>query len=409
MNILLLGASGFIGNAIFNSLSSEHKVTAGGRRKLDGMKFWKYADFSVRTDWDEILQGIDLVINAVGIVEGDFRRIQTETPLELYESCIRKKIRIIHISAIGAEKEKPVSEFLSTKKETDSFLLNYENARIIYPGIVLGKNGKSSQFFAEVASLPAVPVLSDEKMPFIHISQLVILVEEVIKNFIEYPKQIFALSEPEEIQEIYNAMRGRKALFFKIPSFLMNVFFFLFPSARIGIFQKDLFKIMQTVNADDYIKKDNINLAEEDGKIKPSGTVVFPSVSGQLQSSEITASDSLSYAVSLLSVSFIWIWSAVSSLVSWDVSYQLMKETGAGHDLSAASIWAGSIADLVMGYLVFIKKYRKRILLLQILLVLTYTAILTVFASHHWFHPFGTVAKNIPLLALSLHLYLRVR
>ncbi|HMZ60285.1 MAG TPA: DoxX-like family protein, partial [Leptospiraceae bacterium] len=78
-------------------------------------------------------------------------------------------------------------------------------------------------------------------------------------------------------------------------------------------------------------------------------------------------------------------------------------------DLSAASIWAGSIADLVMGYLVFIKKYRKRILLLQILLVLTYTAILTVFASHHWFHPFGTVAKNIPLLALSLHLYLRVR
>lgn len=408
MNILLLGASGFIGNALFNSLSPEHKVTAGGRRKIDGMKFWKYIDFSEENDWDTILQDTDLVINAVGIVEGDFRKIQTETPQSLYSACIKKNIQIIHISAIGAEREKPVSEFLATKKETDKFLLNYENARIIYPGVVLGKNGKSSQFFAEISSMPAVPLVGETRMPFIHISQLVHLVNAVIKKFTEFPKQIFAFSEPEDIRQIYNAMKGRKAVFIKLPLFLMKVFFFVFPSAKVGIFQKDLFRIMQTVSIDDYIDE-AISSVREDSDIKPAGTILFSRVSSILKSSDIDPSDSISFAVSLLSVSFIWVWSAVSSLVSWDISYALMKETGAGHELSVISIWAGSFADIFMGYFVFLERYRKKIMLLQILLVLTYTAIITVFAPHHWFHPFGVVAKNIPLLALSLHLYLRAK
>ena len=92
------------------------------------------------------------------------------------------------------------------------------------------------------------------------------------------------------------------------------------------------------------------------------------------------------------------VWSALSSVISWDQSYSIMKEVGANHELSVFSIYLGTFVDLFLGIAVFSKKYRSYVLLLQIFIVVVYTIILTIFALHYWLHPFGVVGKNIPLL-----------
>ncbi len=386
MNILILGATGFIGNAIFLSLVNKHNVTIAGRRPLEGYDRWKKIDFSRDNDWDNLLEDIDLVINAIGIIEGDFEQIQKIAPLKLYANCIKKEIKIIHISAIGAEKDNPITDFLSTKKETDNYLLKYDKAKIVYPGVVIGRKGKSTQFLAEISNLPFIPLLSEKTISFIHIEQLTGLIQKIVYDFDDYPSQVFAVSKPEPIRDVFSALKGGNARFVKIPKLLFQIFFLLFPNASIGIFNKATYKMFQSGSVSDY-------------------TPLFPEVSKKINPNNITRGDTLPQLFALLAISFIWLCSGICSLVSWDESYDLINEIGANHQLSVLFIWLGSIVDIFLGIAIFSKRHRKNIIKLQILTMLIYMIILSISAPHYWLHPFGALSKNIPLLALSYFLY----
>lgn len=386
MNILILGATGFIGNSIFLSLVNEYNVTIGSRTPIDGYDQWIKVDLNRSNNWDSILENTDLVINAIGIIEGDFDQIQTIAPLELYKVCIKKKCKIIHISAIGAEKTSPPTLFLKTKKITDNYLLQYENAKVIYPGIVIGKNGKSTQFFTEIAQLPLIPLFSNNKIPFIHIDQLTQLIKHSVENFKQMDKQQFAVAEAESLKEILTALKGAKANFIVLPNFITNTIFTLFPFINIGLFNKDTFSLYKSIKASDY-------------------TPLFGKVSKQVKPNHIQKSNTLTILFALLAISFIWIWSGISSLVTWNESMGFMQEIGANKFYSVLFIYLGSITDILLGIAVLSKKYRKETIILQVITMLLYMLILTVAAPHYWLHPFGVISKNIPLIALSYYLY----
>jgi nucleoside-diphosphate-sugar epimerase len=386
MNILILGATGFIGNNIFLSLVTKYKVTIASRYRIESYQNWKKVDFLKNNDWDNLLDGIDLVINAIGIIKGNFERVQTETPIDLYKICISREIKIIHISAIGAEEEHPLTNFLKTKKATDDFLLKYNQSKIIYPGIVIGKNGKSTQFFTEIAQLPIIPLISEKPISFIHINQLTKLIQKIIVDFSAYPKQIFAVSKPEPLKDVFSALKGRKGKFIIIPKVILHLIFLIFPKASIGIFDKSTFKMFLNTSVKNY-------------------TPMFPKVSKSIDSNNIISGNSLFQIAILLILSFIWIWSGISSLISWDRSYSLMSEIGANHLFSVLFIWLGSIVDIFLGLAIFSKKYRKRTTILQIITMLAYMLILSIGAPNYWLHPFGVLTKNIPLIALSYYFY----
>ncbi len=385
MNILILGATGFIGEAIFHSLVSDYRVSIASRRPIEGFERWKKIDFFQKNDWNDLLRGIDLVINAIGIIEGDFDRVQTKSPMELYQVCYEKNIKIVHISALGAEKKNPSTTFLRTKKITDDYLIKRGNSKVIYPAMVLGRGGRSTQFFVEMARLPIIPVLNSQPMPFIHIRQLTKLIQQVILDFDAYPAQIFALAEPEPIQSVLHAIRGKKGRFITVPQFFFQAIFTCFPKASLGIFNRDTYKLYNESTVDEY-------------------PILFPKASQLIESKNCISSDEFPQFFALMAVSFIWIWSGISSLISWDESLEIMNEIGANNQFAILFIWLGSLVDIVLGIAVFAKKYRKKIILIQLLVMGIYMLILTVFAPHYWLHPFGVLSKNIPLIALSYYL-----
>jgi len=388
MNILILGATGFIGKNILLSLSHDHRIIAASRKNTADFPLWRKVDFTGKNNWDEILEGVEMVINAIGIIEGDFQKIQTDAPLQLLNACEQKNIRLLNISAIGAEKEKPLTEFLQTKKSADEKILAYKNGKVVYAGIVLGSEGKSSQMFASLAKLPFIPLPSDNLLSFTHISQLCGLIKDITERFNDFPKQIFAVAEPEKLSAILSAMKGRKVRCMKIPVGLVSFLFAIFPKASIGIFNKNSFLLFRKLNSADY---------------KP----MFSKASELIEAGSIKGENIFAPILALLSIVFIWIWSGVSSLVNSEESFRLMHEIGANEIISALAIYAGSAADIILGIGVIGKKYRKQILLLQMMLVLVYTIILSVFAPHYWLHPFGILSKNIPLLALSYFLFVK--
>lgn len=385
MKIFILGATGFIGNAVFHALVSEHDVTIGSRTPIDGYDKWRHVDFSRENNWEEIVGDVDILINAIGVIEGDYEQIQTKSPLNIFDVCIKNGIKIINISAVGAEKKDPLIPFLKTKKIADNFLLSYKFSRIIYPGIVLGKNSQSTRFFAEIAQFPIIPLLDCKAPPTIHISQLTALIKNVVQKFDSYPSQIFAISNPESLERILTTIRGKKAVFLKVPFSFFKILFWVFPKASIGIFNKNMMQMLSFISAEDY-------------------TPICEEASLKINSYDLRKSNYLPMIFALWSISFIWIWSGISSLMSWDLSYGFMQEIGANNRYSTLFIFLGSIADIILGFAVFWKGKRKEVLVVQLFFILIYTAILSILAPHYWLHPFGLLSKNIPLIALSFYL-----
>jgi len=385
MNILILGATGFIGNGVFLSLVSTHNVTIASRKPIDGYSKWKKVDFLQDNNWDDLLKNIDMVINCIGIIEGDFKKVQSLSPINLYKTCVKKNVKIIHVSAIGAEVENPISEFLKSKKMTDDYLIKNNNATVIYPGIVLGNNGKSVQFFAEIASLPILPLMKMDNLPFVHINQLTVLINDIVMDFSNYSKQIFAFGKIESLKNILESIKGNSIKTIAVPNFVFKFLFLIFPKLSIGIFNKTTFDL----SAQDLVANH-----------KP----IFKEVSKSIQVNSIQKSNAIFNFIVLIGVSFIWIWSGISSLISWGISMDLMKDLTTNHQIGKAAIYLGSIIDIILGITLFYKKRRKPTLIVQLVMIFGYTILLSLFSPYLWLHPFGVLTKNVALILLSFYL-----
>jgi uncharacterized protein YbjT (DUF2867 family) len=383
MKILICGGTGFIGQAFAHTLSGKHRVFIGSRNKPEICEDWRKIDFSTVNDWENVLKDIDLLINAVGIVEGDFAQVQTKTPTEMFAECRKKGIKIIHISAVGAERENLAVPFLASKKTADDFLLADSDAKIIYPGIVIGRGGLSTCFFAEIAQLPLIPLLGgDSCPPFIHISALCRVLETTIENFELSPQKIFAVADAEKMSTIFTAIKGKKARFIAVPTFLIRFIFSLLPNFSFGIFNKQMFTMLTAIRAEDYPSTGD----KTSEKIRPE---------------VLKASHYFFQTAALAAIFTVWFWSGVSSLYSYQQSEAMMREIGASGWLIDFFIIAGSAADILLAFGLFTKKIRIPVLYLQIAFISVYTLIITLLAPVYWLHPFGVIIKNIPLLVLS--------
>ncbi|MBB4214233.1 uncharacterized protein YbjT (DUF2867 family) [Rhizobium sp. BK212] len=181
MNILILGATGFIGSVVAARLVADgHAVTGLGRNparaRLKQSKVdWRRADLSRMTkpaDWNDILKDQHAVINCAGALQDglsdDLSATQAEAMLALYSAAkASSRPLIVQISArtAGAAGDLP---FLATKRRADEALaasgLPYF---ILRPALVLGRNAHGGS--ALLRALAAFPLV----LPLVHAESLV--------------------------------------------------------------------------------------------------------------------------------------------------------------------------------------------------------------------------------------------
>ncbi len=104
MRVLVVGAGGFIGRHIaIEAARAGHEIIACGRNpaRLRLMfPAWKVAacDFArdCLEDWRQRLQGVDAVVNAAGIFQGDgansLEAVHVTGPRALFEACAELRI-----------------------------------------------------------------------------------------------------------------------------------------------------------------------------------------------------------------------------------------------------------------------------------------------------------------------------
>lgn len=183
MNILLTGASGFIGGHLLQALQAAgHQVKPISRKH--GVNF---NTMLTPEAWLPHLQDVDVVINSVGIIAETagqtFENLHYRAPAALFQASAQSKVkRVIQISALGAD-EQGFAPYQLSKKAADDVLRGLPlDWFILRPSLVYGQGGKSSAMFKLMSSLPIIPLLGDGKQRIqpVHISDVVATVLQTL-------------------------------------------------------------------------------------------------------------------------------------------------------------------------------------------------------------------------------------
>jgi uncharacterized protein YbjT (DUF2867 family) len=181
MNVLLTGASGFIGSHLARALRAAEYVVIEAHRGVDGGTAAVRADFTrdltVR-DWLPKLVGIDAIINAVGIVREHgaqtFESIHKRAPQALFTACVAAGVRrIVQISALGADRG--MTRYFLSKRAADDYLATLPlEWTIVRPALVFGPGASSARLLTRLAQLPLVPLpgRGEQRVQPLHIDDL---------------------------------------------------------------------------------------------------------------------------------------------------------------------------------------------------------------------------------------------
>jgi hypothetical protein len=100
-------------------------------------------------------------------------------------------------------------------------------------------------------------------------------------------------------------------------------------------------------------------------------------------------------------IAIVWLTAGVVSagLYPLEQSRALLAQVGLA-GLPATLALSGAVAlDTALGIATLALRRRHWLWNAQLLLILAYTGIITVFLPEQWLHPFGPVVKNLPMLA----------
>lgn len=162
MNILLTGATGFLGCHIHTALLRAGHTVVPVARSL-GHDFNR---LQTPADWAGLLGGVHAVINAVGII-GETRNqrfdvLHTRAPQALFAAAQAAGIgRVVQISAQGADETAFSAYHLSKRAADDVVRALPQPGWVLRPGLVFGPGGGSQSLFIRLARLPRIPVLGD--------------------------------------------------------------------------------------------------------------------------------------------------------------------------------------------------------------------------------------------------------
>lgn len=161
--VLVLGGFGFIGKHIVQQLEMLGvNVIVGTRgvrgQRQPGSRTIRLHEIKRLDQWYENLQGVDIVINSVGILrqrhQESYQQVHNISVGLLAQACEKKSLRMVHISALGLNN--PVrSRFLSSKLKGENAIQKTDaDWHIVRPSLINGTGGYGSKWFQRVANWP---------------------------------------------------------------------------------------------------------------------------------------------------------------------------------------------------------------------------------------------------------------
>ncbi|WP_175922607.1 SDR family oxidoreductase [Burkholderia latens] len=413
MNILVCGANGFIGRAL------SERLEAGGHRVLRGVRHAAgpddvAIDFANDVDpdaWLARLEGIDVVINAVGILsdrrDATLDAVHRAAPCALFAACCRAGVRrVIQISALGVERGD--TPYFASKLAADTFLqtlpLDY---RIVRPALVYGASGASARLFRMLASLPvhALPAGGRQRLRPVHVDDLAELVARLVDSPAAGGPVIDAVGSDEvEYREMLGAYRAAlgfpPALRIALPGSLVGAAAVLLGMLPGAMLTRDTWTMLRGGNTGDPAALEAVL-----GR-PPRGLRHFIGAGADAVALRHDALAMWRRPLLRGALAIVWIWTAIVSAFihpQRDSLAMLARAHLTGLPALVA-LYAACALDFAFG-VATVAAPSRRLWAAQGVLIVAYSAVIAVTMPGLLAEPFGPVLKNLPILAILLILF----
>lgn len=189
--VLVLGGAGFIGRHAVAALcqrrcrivvASRHPLRIDRRLPPGAVRCprrtARFEELQEPGDWAPLLEGIDVVVNCVGILRQRGRetydRVQHRAPAALALACANKHVRLVHVSALGLH-DGAGSRFLRSKLAGERAVRAAGGDwHIVRPSLLDGSGGFGARWLRLVARLPvhAHPADATGRIAAMHVEDL---------------------------------------------------------------------------------------------------------------------------------------------------------------------------------------------------------------------------------------------
>lgn len=419
MRVLVIGASGFVGQAVVRGLTAAGMTVLPAGRSPDRLRRLFPAlppvscDFATDTeaDWQTRLRGVEAVVNLAGLIRdggGGFKRVHADGPQALFRACRAVGVtRVVQVSALGAD-EAAVTQYHVSKRAADDALAQDSGTLdwiILRPSLILGPGGASHDLFAALAALPLPPRLGPGtwQVQPIGIADFV----ATVHNALQHPGRLACrlnIVGPEAmttdaLTATYRSWLGLPPVpSLPIPQAALRLAGTLGDRLALGALTSESLTMLAAGNT-----------APVEPLVETLG--VRPrALAEALAETPATAADRWRarlrfFPVPLrLSLAFVWLWTAFVSAGVYPLagSLQLIAPLGLPPWAGLTLILGGAGLDLILGVLLLIGWRIPWVGAAQLLLMAGYTGLVTLFLPDLWLHPLGPISKNLPVAAATL-------
>jgi hypothetical protein len=108
-----------------------------------------------------------------------------------------------------------------------------------------------------------------------------------------------------------------------------------------------------------------------------------------------------------LSIAAVWLIAGIVSMGVYPVeeSYAMLARVGITGTFAPLALYGAAALDIAFGLGTLFLRNRRLLWIAQATLICMYTLTITVYLPEFWLHPFGPLAKNLPILAVIWLLY----
>ena len=407
LRILVIGASGFIGGTIARKLTGEgHDIVRCGRGELVRCDFTR----DTAADWLKRLDGIDAVINAAGIIRGDFETVHARGPSILFDACLTASIpTVIQISGLGMDSVP--TRFLDTKARADDHLCHLAAGRtdlnwiVLRPSLVIGRGGQSTDLFAALAALPVPLGIGNgtARLQPIHVDDLARAVATLLRRVPQGPMRLDAVG-PEvlttgELTALFRSWLELKPIKpLPVPFSLLRLMGYLGDRCRLGSLTHESVAILQAGNTADITP-----FAQALGRTPGSIRAALRKTPA-LTADRVAARLFWLRAPLRLGLAAVWIVTATVSAFLYPLAgnQAMLSRLGLSGAWSYLAIYSGAALDSILGLLLLLRIRPVATGLAQMAVMLGYTVLATIALPSLWVQPFGPLLKNLPILLATL-------
>ena len=410
MRILVLGSSGLIGTAVAGYLErAGHSVFLTSRRAVgDGAT--RIVDFARPEEaaFRRALEGMDVIVNCIGIFRqaGDqtFDAIHVKGPALLFGLAQASGVQgIVHLSALGADPDSPIAYF-SSKGLADAQLLSLPlRAWVVRPSLVFSPQGASTRFFAGLAALPLTPLpgSGSQQVQPIHLQDLA----EAIAVLVQEPGDggmVLAVGPcPLTLKSYLSMFKHHLRLggaFVTVPSGLSRLAFQLLARVPGSRSNPDALAMLEQGST---ASTSSISAVLGRAPVPPERFFAALGPGMRIASRLAWLLPCMRIALAAMWLVTAWVSVFVYPL---EASLRLLGRVGLDGWLALFALHGAAVLDAWLGVATLFARRRRRVYQAQLIVILAYTVVITIWLPEYWAHPYGPILKNLPLMAMILSL-----